>query len=254
MTMPSRLLHIAILLVLPAALLSQSVEETFERGNALFREGKFAESAAAYESILAQGMASAEIHFNLGNAYYRTGQIGRAILNYERAAVLAPGDPDVEHNLELANLRTLDRLERVPEIFLITWMRSVSALLPFGVLVALGLASWIVVFLALAAMNVVSGRALGAWLRWTVLASLVLLAIVGSLILVQMLERSGGEEAIVIASVVTAKTSPDAGSADAFVIHEGLKVEIGDGVGDWLKITLSDGKVGWIRSQECIRI
>lgn len=252
--MQSRLLYIVALLVVPAAVLSQSVEETFERGNALFREGKFAESATAYESILAQGMASAEIYFNLGNAYYRSGEIGRAILSYERAAVLAPGEADVDHNLELANLRTLDRLERVPEIFLLTWMKSVAALLPFGVLVALGLASWIVVFLALAAMNVVSGRVLGSWIRWTVLGSLVLLAIIGALILVQVLERSGDEEAIVIARVVTAKTSPDGGSADAFVIHEGLKVEIGDAVGEWLKITLSDGKVGWIQSQDCVKI
>ena len=254
MTMRSHLFHIAILLSLPAAVLSQSVEETFERGNTLFREGKFAESATTYESILAQGMASAEIYFNLGNAYYRTGEVGRAVLNYERAAVLAPGDPDIEYNLELANLRTLDRLERVPEIFLLAWMKSAAALLPFGVLVSLGLASWAMTFLALAALNVVPGRVLGSWIRWTVLASLVSLAIVGSLVLVQMLDRSADEEAIIIATVVTAKTSPDAGSADAFVIHEGLKVEIGDGVGDWLKITLSDGKVGWIRSQECIRI
>jgi hypothetical protein len=118
----------------------------------------------------------------------------------------------------------------VPEIFVLTWVRSVSALLPFGVLVALGLASWVVLFLALATMNLASGRVLGSWLRWIVLASVVLVAIVGSLILVQLLDRSGAQEAIITASVVTAKTSPDGGSADAFVIHEGLKVEIGDAV------------------------
>jgi tRNA modification GTPase len=38
------------------------------------------------------------------------------------------------------------------------------------------------------------------------------------------------------------------------VIHEGLKVKLSDAVGDWVKIVLADGKVGWIRSQECERI
>jgi len=41
---------------------------------------------------------------------------------------------------------------------------------------------------------------------------------------------------------------------DAFVIHEGLKVTLSDALGDWVKITLADGKVGWIRGNECERI
>lgn len=254
MTMRSRVFHIAVLLLLPVALMAQPVEETFERGNVLFRDGKFAEAATAYERILAQGVASAEIYFNMGNTYYRTGEIGRAILNYERAAVLAPGDPDVKHNLELANLRTLDRLERVPEIFLISWLRALGSLLPFSVLVGLVALSWIVLFLALAVMNLALGLRLVSWMRWTVLGAIILLVLSGSLVLVQALEQSGHDEAIVLAKVATAKTSPDGESADAFVIHEGLKLELGDQVGEWVKITLSDGKVGWIRSGECVRI
>ncbi|TSA20631.1 hypothetical protein D4R75_07265, partial [bacterium] len=61
-------------------------------------------------------------------------------------------------------------------------------------------------------------------------------------------------DAIVTASVSTVKTSPDAQSLDAFVIHEGLKVTLSDSVGEWVKIVLADGKVGWIRSQDCERI
>lgn len=254
MTIPSRVLHMIALLMLPVVLLSQPADESFERGNALFREGNFAEAAAAYETILAQGVASAEVYFNLGNAYYRTGEIGRAILNYERAAGLSPGDPDIEHNLELANLRTLDRLERVPEIFLISWLRALASLLPFSVLVIIVALSWIVFFLALAVMNLAVGITVGSWMRWTVLGAIVLLVLFGSLVLVQVLERSGHDEAIVLAKVVTAKASPDSESADAFVIHEGLKMKLGDQVGEWVKITLSDGKVGWIRSGEFERI
>jgi uncharacterized protein YgiM (DUF1202 family) len=41
---------------------------------------------------------------------------------------------------------------------------------------------------------------------------------------------------------------------DAFVIHEGAKVKLTDLVGDWVKITLVDGKVGWIPADQCERI
>lgn len=248
------LLHIVVLAMVPVVVGAQSIEETFARANELYRDGKFGEAAAAYDSILAQGQASAEIHYNLGNSYYRTGELGRAILNYERGLVLSPGDPDIEHNLGLANLRTLDRLERVPELFIITWLRALGALLPFGILVTMVVASWIVLFLALAVMNLAPGRKLGSWMRWTVLGAFILLVVFGSLVLVQVLQRSGQDDAIVLARVVTAKTSPDQESGDAFVIHEGLKVALGDQVGEWVKITLSDGKVGWIRSGLCERI
>ena len=252
--MRRKLLHIVLLGILPASLCAQSVDETFSRANGLFRDGKFSEAATVYESILAQDQASTEIYYNLANSYYRVGELGRAILNYERAKVLAPGDPDIEHNLDLANLRTLDRLERVPEIFLITWLRTIAAVLPFSVLVLLLTLSWILLFLALAVMNLAPGRRLGSWMRWTVLGSLLFLVLFGSLVLVQVLEQSGHDDAIMLARVTTAKTSPDAESTDAFVIHEGLKVKLGDQVGEWVRITLSDGKVGWIRSGEFERI
>lgn len=249
-----RSFHIVLLLLVPALVPSQSLEETFEQANRLFREGEFTEAAARYESILRQGMASAEVYYNLGNSYYRTGDLGKAILNYERAKVLAPGDADIQHNLDLANLRTLDRLDRVPEIFIVTWLRALGALLPFRILVTLLLASWVVLFLALAVLNVAGGRKIGSWMRWTVLGAGMLLVLLGGLVLVQMLEQSGHDDAIVLTRVVTVKTSPDPQSSDAFVIHEGLRLTLGDQVGEWVRITLSDGKVGWIRSTDCERI
>jgi len=54
--------------------------------------------------------------------------------------------------------------------------------------------------------------------------------------------------------VVTAKTSPDIQSLDAFVIHEGLKVRLSDSVAGWVKILLADGKIGWVRAEDCERI
>jgi len=41
---------------------------------------------------------------------------------------------------------------------------------------------------------------------------------------------------------------------DAFVIHEGLKVRITDAVGEWVRIALPDGKVGWVLQTTAERI
>jgi SH3-like domain-containing protein len=68
---------------------------------------------------------------------------------------------------------------------------------------------------------------------------------------IQSFQETSQDKAIITAQVVTAKSSPDANSVDAFVIHEGVKVKLTDSVGQWVKITLVDGKVGWIPVDQC---
>ena len=55
------------------------------------------------------------------------------------------------------------------------------------------------------------------------------------------------DSAIVMAPVSSVKSSPSSGK-DLFVIHEGTKVKVLDNVGDWLNISLADGRQGWIES------
>ncbi len=42
------------------------------------------------------------------------------------------------------------------------------------------------------------------------------------------------------------KSAPDNGGNDLFMLHEGIKFQVLDRVGEWNKIRLADGKVGWI--------
>jgi tetratricopeptide (TPR) repeat protein len=226
----------------------------FEQGNALYREGKFEEAVEAYESILRQGWGSPELYFNLGNAYYRLGRTARAILSYERALRLAPNDQDIKHNLALANLRTVDRIEALPELFFVQWLRSLSAFLPLHVTVQIFVVCWALLFGSLAVFYFVSHDGLLRFMRVLALVSALALIPVAGLLTAQYLEAQSRNDAIITAGVVTAKTSPDEQSVDAFVIHEGLKVSLGDMVGEWVRITLADGKVGWIRIGECERI
>jgi len=53
-------------------------------------------------------------------------------------------------------------------------------------------------------------------------------------------------EGIVMVSSATVKSSPDAGSSDLFVLHEGTKVKIEDAIGNWVEIRIANGNKGWI--------
>jgi hypothetical protein len=74
----------------------------FGAANQAFTEGRAADAARGYESIITKQGYSVPVLFNLANARFRAGKRGAAILNYERARWLSPGDPDVDANLRLA--------------------------------------------------------------------------------------------------------------------------------------------------------
>lgn len=52
--------------------------------------------------------------------------------------------------------------------------------------------------------------------------------------------------AVVMVRSAFVKSAPDAGAGNLFMIHEGTTVQLLDNVGEWNKIRLDDGKVGWI--------
>lgn len=95
----------ALLLVLLAA----APGEYFERGNAAYEAGRYAEAGTLYDSALAT-LHSSALYYNRGNAYFKQGQIGRAIADYLRAYAANPRDRDISSNLAFARSYRPDKL------------------------------------------------------------------------------------------------------------------------------------------------
>lgn len=250
----SGFLSILFAFISSGALFAQTAQDEFERGNTFYREGNYEQAAASYEAILKQGLGSSSLYFNIGNCYYRLGKTAPAIIAYERALRLQPNDADIQHNLDLANLKTLDRIEPLPDIFFIQWLRSFSSLVPLHMTAQLFAGCWLLLFASLSFFYLLTNPAMLRALRGLAIVSAVVLIPLTIVLVTQVVDSRNRTDAVITSSVVTAKSSPDSQSLDAFVAHEGLKVKLSDAVGGWVKIVLPDGKVGWIRSQDCERI
>ena len=50
--------------------------------------------------------------------------------------------------------------------------------------------------------------------------------------------------------MVVVKSSPETGSIDKLVLHEGTKVDIQETIGEWHKIHIADGNTGWVEQSE----
>ncbi|MFI5251810.1 MAG: tetratricopeptide repeat protein [Bacteroidota bacterium] len=228
---------------------ADEVSVQFDQANQLYRNGEFQQSAVMYEQIVKNGYGSPELFFNLGNAYFKLKNIPAAIINYERAKRLAPHDEDITYNLRLANLRVVDKIEPVPTLFLMDWWKSLVNVASADGWAIGGIVSiWGVMIFSMIFLVVRS-----FFIRRAAFLLGFLAVFIGILCYVGVVQRErielSDKEAIVFNQSTPAKSAPDPQSTDLFVIHEGVKVEILDSVGEWRKIRLLDGKIGWINSE-----
>ena len=115
-----------LILFLFTGVYAQQPKQLFQKANQAYQNQNFQQAIELYQNILGQGYQATEIYYNLGNAFFRLNNLGQAILNYEKALKLNPNDPDIRYNLELANLRVVDRLELPPRFFLFEWWDSLK--------------------------------------------------------------------------------------------------------------------------------
>lgn len=221
-------------------------KEMLAKGNQLYQASRFDEAIETYQNIIKNGWYSEELYFNLGNAYFRTSRMGMAILYYEKALKLDPNDEDIHYNLRMANARTIDKIDTIPDIFIVRWWKSllnaftVNGWTAFAYIVYL-------LLIGIIALYFLAGRAVLQ--KWAVMSGALTVFVLAFSILMLALKYNNDNSlrnAIVTEPAAYAKLSPDSKSGDAFVIHEGLKVNLEDKVSGWVKIKLADGKVGWI--------
>ncbi|HRG87378.1 MAG TPA: tetratricopeptide repeat protein [Chitinophagales bacterium] len=228
---------------MPQRTIAQTPPELYNEASVLYKANQFTEAAAVYEKITAQGYRSAEVYYNLGNCYYKMHNTGKAILNYERALKLAPDDEDIAHNLKLAQLTTIDRVQPVPQLAIVTkWNNLLHSFSSKGWAVFALVLVWL--SLILFAIYLFVSRK-GVVLFFTITVFLLSLVSVGLGVKQAHTEDDSGTAILMVANV-NVKSAPDESATDIFTIHEGIKLYLCDRVGNWNKIRLADGKVGWV--------
>ncbi|MBI5219423.1 MAG: tetratricopeptide repeat protein [Bacteroidia bacterium] len=219
-----------------------------------YTKGKYEMAINAYEKIVNSGYEAAEIYYNLGNVYYKTKQYPEAILNFERAKILAPGDEDINFNLELSKRYVVDKIEVLPQILISLWINKITGAMTSDAWSFLSIITFVLCLVLMSVylfMRILIIRKIAFWTG-------VLLFIVSLLTFIcawdQKKEIDGNKQGIVFTSTVNVKSSPDENGTILFVIHEGLKVGVQDKIGEWYKIKLSDGSVGWLKSTDVVII
>lgn len=233
-----------LLLSLPAA--AESGSAPFQQGCQAYGQGHYDQAIAAWQSLLDGGQESGALYYNLGNAYYRQDDYAHAVLCYERAQRLMPRDRDTRENLALAYSKTEDHVQPMPRFFLASWWQGLLGLFsPRGWMWA----ALIVLAVTCAALSLFFLSRGFALRKSSFIASIVLgVFTLFSFLCVALSARqvSSHPEAVVMAPMTVAKSSPDQGGVDKFVLHEGTHLRLSDTDGGWTKVYIDDGNSGWL--------
>ena len=242
------LLFIIIVLATLTLKAQTQAEQWFEQANAAYNVGNYDSAMRLYEKILVTDVESAPLYYNMGNTYYKMREYPMAIYCYEKALKIDPSDEDARTNLDIANLAIVDKIEPVPQSFIVKgwyglrhWLSgdqwAYVSLLTFALLlIALGL------FLRASRTGF---RKLGFFVG---IVMIVVFAL--SVLFAAQLKQASltEDQAIVMTPTVTVKSSPNTASVDLFVLHEGTKVSLLDEADGWNKIKIANGSVGWLQA------
>jgi tetratricopeptide (TPR) repeat protein len=228
--------------------IAKDVNSSMQKANEYYRNAEFDEAINIYERLRSEGYNGTSLYYNLANSYYRIGKLGYAILNYERALKISPSDEDVKHNLAFANLSTVDRIQPLPTFFLFEWWETLLAVSSVNGWTYAAYIFFIILLLLIVLYFFARTIFQQKIILFSGLATLIVLVLIVSLLVVKINREQTVISGVIVEQSTTVKTSPDPNSTDAFVIHEGLKVNLEDRLDQWVKIKLADGKVGWVEN------
>lgn len=224
-------------------------EVLWDRANTAYINADYRTAIENYERILERRSASAKLYYNLANACFKSDRLGEAIVGYKRALRLTPGDEDIRYNLGVAQARTKDNIEAIPEFFATVWLRALRHTMgcaAWSVVSLVALAATFACFLCYLLSQRIGLRKAGFY---GMLAAFALCVVTTWFAAAERREMLDRDDAVVMVPAVAVKSSPDRSATDLFVLHEGTEVTVTGRLDEWCEIVIADGKKGWIESR-----
>lgn len=232
----------------------QRVEDAriYNEANEVYSSKDYQNALELYIELIERGVKNPYLYYNLGNTYYKLGQIGYAILYYEKAISLKPFDRDARENLEYVRRSLKERIIPVYNESLFKFMRiSYSYIKPILlILLELFFFTGFILFMLLSLFIPYSRN---KFKRYIALFA-VLFVIFGILAFAHRTYEKNHPKGIVVEREIEVLTAPIAESEIIFPLYEGTKAKLLESRGEWIRITLDDGREGWTPSQSVIFI
>lgn len=242
------LLIISFLLCLNTA--AQTNEAApFLLANQKYEAGDYNAAIKQYNLILEFGSTSTDLHYNLANAYFKNSNIPKAIYHYEKSIKLNPSNEDAAYNLNLANEKTVDKIEAIPELFIYRWWKTIFNLFSadnWAKIMLLLLVFSVLSFTAYLFLNVIAQKKTAFYFS---VSCFFIVIFTWFMAAQQKKYLNSTTHAIIMAPTVDIVSAPSEGSSQLFVLHEGTKVKLDIKSKEWYQVSLPNGNQGWLKAE-----
>lgn len=238
-----------LILSITAVVHAQSADSLFVKANKLYQLESYQKALKIYQQLDTLNVQSDALYFNMANAYYKTNQVAPAIYYYEKAIKLNPNNSDYSFNLQFAKRMTLDNIEVLP--------KSIGQRFRDSIILAFTYNTWAIIAVTLAFLFALlfllyhfSYRT--AIKRFYFVTSILCVIFVTTSVFFAYKNYhyvSNLRTAIIYVQSADVRSAPSKSGEINFELHEGTKVEILESLDNWMKIKISDGKTGWINSE-----
>ena len=232
-----------------------------QQADSAYAQDNFALAERLYLESIKQDGTSSTIFYNLGNAYYRQGNLGKAIVNYERALKLDPTNADARDNLDFVKAKITDRQIDEGSIMTKLWHNVISTF-------KADTWAWIAVilfalFLAGAFTYMLSSVILIKKISFFGGMIIFMLCALTIIISFAAANRVTDNRYAIIpppsAQLSTPPREARTQAEEAFLLHEGTKVEIVDSISGssgekWYEVKVGGRERAWIKASETERI
>jgi hypothetical protein len=146
--------------------------------------------------------------------------------------------------MQLSRLRIVDKIEPIPELFIVEWWSTFTHLFSLDTLLWLSITVFSVLIL-LIIINLLYSRQYLRRFIWTATALCLLIFVITFSLIYEFETTQFG---VILEEKVSVISEPGIGGTEVFILHEGTKVKINRMLNEWLEISIPDGKTGWLRA------
>lgn len=215
----------------------------FYSANKLYEQAKYEQAVGEYKKIIERGSQSGPLYYNIGNCYFKLGSMGKTILYYEKAIRLIPNDPELRFNYNYVVSLLEDKIE-LPKInWFMKKFLDIAGIMVFSKWLVLIIIIWLILIASIIIKIFTPG--FSRIFKHLIIIESILLGIC-ILCAITQYKVFSSPAAIVIPKEVPVRYGPGEAEVEAFMLHEGTKVEIRKAEENWYQIQLPDGKSGWL--------
>lgn len=218
--------------------------------NQLVENKNFSEAIDFYSHWVALGFKSKWIFYNLGLLHEKVGDVGYAMYYLKKAEKVAPDDALINKRIIILQEKIKDKFMipieniRFIDVFLNPW--EYWSLKEAGIFLII--ISWIfsLYFLLFKVLSL-SGRFKFYKPVLFIQVGLICFLLIQGM---RMIDFNNKREAIILGNIVEIHEGADKLSPKIQTVHAGLPVLFEDKIGDWIKVRLYNGQVGWLKKNQ----